>query len=113
MERANLALYACQVKAAERSVANSEMRTKVAQDQLDLSLSASRRTPTIPSLLRSVCSRTHICYPAGRSWMRIVPTVELVCRRRPERSRKQVPTTLARARRVTHTARRVLSFERA
>ncbi|KAE9042602.1 hypothetical protein PR002_g3822 [Phytophthora rubi] len=48
MERANLALYACQVKAAERSVANSEMRTKVAQDQLDLSLFSIPANPDDP-----------------------------------------------------------------
>ncbi|KAE9336848.1 hypothetical protein PF008_g12825 [Phytophthora fragariae] len=38
MERANLAPYARQVKAAERAVSNAEMRIKVAQEQLDLSL---------------------------------------------------------------------------
>jgi hypothetical protein len=38
MDRADLALYARQVKAAERAVVNSELRIKVAEEQFDLSL---------------------------------------------------------------------------
>jgi len=47
-ERANLALYARQVKAAERTVANAEMRIKVAQDQLDISLFSIPGNPDDP-----------------------------------------------------------------
>jgi hypothetical protein len=48
MERANLALYARQVKAAERAVAIAEMRIKVAQDQLDLNLISIPGNPDDP-----------------------------------------------------------------
>ncbi|KUF85495.1 DNA-directed RNA polymerase II subunit rpb3 [Phytophthora nicotianae] len=48
LDRANQALYARQVKAAERAAENAEKRIKVAQEQLDLTLFTAQAAPNDP-----------------------------------------------------------------
>ncbi|KAG9410941.1 hypothetical protein AC1031_018969 [Aphanomyces cochlioides] len=45
LERNNLALYARQVKAAERAVTNSDMRMRIAQEQMEINLFTLQANP--------------------------------------------------------------------